>query len=264
MLQAGALVLQYDAHADGDGAAAAAAGGGGSGGGGIVRPTGPWVGLSLASVLSSLVCVSLTVHRYVCADPSWRRRAGAPGIAAMALGLLIHPLLKVAGLALLLLLAEWWLALGVGLGSALVTGWLLVLADARSPSRRHKVASTAGLARTILLLAPCEYATGGIGASDLVEQTTTPLPAEGRHGHGHGRGRGRSHAPDGSPGRGQAARWAREYWPVVAWHALESVCIAAYYARHGPLWTPSVTAFMAAAVAARLLALAFLLPRLNE
>lgn len=238
LLQAGVLALQYDARVLLD-----------DGSANPIRtpPKASWEIVAVLSLIFSLLSITTVVYRFVCgSNVVWREKAGALGLACMALLLFLHPAHKIAGYVVLTLMYPWWIVVLLGLGSLVVTAIGCVYADASSPLRRANVASAALVIRTALLLAPLEFATGGIGAWDLVGATSIPK---------------RNHE-----GAGAASRWVREYTPVLAWHALESTAVIVVYATvgEGRLWIVPIVGSMIVFIVGRILALAFLLPRINE
>ena len=238
LLQAGVLALQYDARVWLDDGTRNPI---------HTPPKGSWEIVAVLSILFSLLSITTVVYRYVCGSNAiWREKAGPQGLLCMALVLLLHPAHKIAGYVVLKLMYEWWIVVLIGAASMIVTAAGCVYADAASPVRRANVASAPLVIRTALLLAPLEFATGGIGAWDLVGATSIPK---------------RNHE-----GAGAASRWAREYAPVLAWHAAESVAIVVVYATvgGGRLWVVPIVGSMIVFIAGRILALAFLLPTVNE
>jgi hypothetical protein len=220
-------------------------------------PTGVHLRVAVASMLTSLLCIALTVYRFVSSSPAWRSRAGPLGRALLAITLLLLPAHKYGGYVLLILQLPWWQVLLIGLGSFFVTSLLSLFAEWRStsPSRRANVSSILASLRIAFLVAPCEHVTGGVGAHDLVVATATPTALSGRS--------------------SQTAEWVREYWPLQLWHGVESGLIAALYAvtaaarsssssDDAVLWPVEFTAFMGACVVGRWVAMMFLLFVLDQ
>lgn len=212
-------------------------------------PNLPWSSILLLSFFSSFLCLLTTIHRLLGSSPAFRKRAGKTGLVWFAGGMIaMHVAPTALGFILLLHILPWWVTLAAAGGSNLITGLLMLRAELCSPtrSRNENASHVIGILRLLFVLAPVETLTAAISASDLVSAANSAASG----------GRG------GSSKRGWG-HFRNEYWPLLVWQSLACIGCTVAYGCLGSLWTVELVGLMAGCIVGRILAVTFLVPKVD-